>query len=41
MMSGAVEAINEWSMEQYGDWLIEEGETYHVHGQLIKEAGPE
>ncbi len=38
MMSGAVETINEWSMERYGDWLIEEGDTYHVHRQLIEEA---
>jgi len=24
MLAGAVEAINEWSCEQFGDWLVEE-----------------
>jgi tRNA G37 N-methylase TrmD len=38
MMSGAVETINEWSTEQYGDWIIEEGDTYHVRKDLIEEA---
>jgi len=38
MLSGAVEAINEWSTERYGDWLIEEGDTYHVRQDLIEEA---
>ncbi|MCH8047866.1 MAG: TerB N-terminal domain-containing protein [Planctomycetes bacterium] len=38
MMSGAVERINEWSTEQYGDWLIVEGDTYHVQKGLIEEA---
>ncbi len=38
MMSGAVETINEWSSEHYGDWLIEEGDNYHVRKDLIAEA---
>ena len=38
MLSGAVETINEWSTERYGDWLIEEGDTYHVRQDLIEEA---
>lgn len=38
MMSGAVETINEWSTEHFGDWLIEEGDTYHVRKDLIEEA---
>lgn len=38
MMSGAVETIHEWSTERYGDWLIEEGDNYHVRTDLIAEA---
>lgn len=38
MLSGAVETINEWSTERYGDWLIDEGTTYHVRKDLIEEA---
>ena len=37
MLSGAIEAINEWSTDRYGDWLIEEGDTYQIHIQLIQE----
>lgn len=37
MLSGAVETINEWSTNRYGDWLIEEGDTYHVRQDLIEE----
>jgi hypothetical protein len=37
MLSGAVETINEWSTERYGDWLIEEGDVYHVRQDLIEE----
>ncbi|MDM4015114.1 tellurite resistance TerB family protein [Roseiconus lacunae] len=37
MLIGAVEAINEWSTEEFGDWLIEEGETFTIHAQLIQE----
>ncbi|HUG67754.1 MAG TPA: TerB N-terminal domain-containing protein [Pirellulaceae bacterium] len=37
MLSGAVETINEWSTDRYGDWLIEEGDTYHVRQDLIEE----
>lgn len=38
MMSGAVESINEWSTERYGDWIIEEGDAYHVRLDLIEES---
>jgi hypothetical protein len=37
MLSGAVETINEWSTDRYGDWLIEEGDTYQVRQNLIEE----
>ncbi len=37
MLSGAVETINEWSTDRFGDWLIEEGDTYHVRQDLIEE----
>ena len=37
MLSGAVEAINEWSMERFGDLLIEEGEVYYVQQNLVVE----
>lgn len=36
MLMGAIEAINEWSLESLGDWLIEEtGDTVHVYINLI------
>jgi uncharacterized tellurite resistance protein B-like protein len=37
MLSGTVEAINEWSQERFGDWLIEEGPEYRIHGTLISQ----
>jgi hypothetical protein len=36
MLSGAVEAINEWSMDKCGDWLIEEGDPFVIHVNLLK-----
>lgn len=41
MLSGAIEAINEWSTDRYGDWLIVEGDTYQVQQDLVREALPE
>jgi hypothetical protein len=38
MLNGAVETINEWSTDEYGDWLIEEGDPYHVRQDLIEKA---
>lgn len=36
MLMGAIEAINEWSLESLGDWLIEEsGDTVQVYTDLI------
>ena len=37
MLAGAIEAINEWSTDRYGDWLIEEGDIYQIHLELIQE----
>lgn len=37
MLAGALDAINEWSYEKYGDALIEEGETFQVFGSLLGE----
>lgn len=36
MLSGAVEAINEWSMDKCGDWLIEEGDPFVIHVNLLE-----
>ncbi|TWT31795.1 tellurite resistance TerB family protein [Blastopirellula retiformator] len=36
MLSGAVEAVNEWSLDRYGDWLIEEGEPYLIRKDLME-----
>jgi uncharacterized tellurite resistance protein B-like protein len=36
MLSGAIEAINEWSQEKFGDWLIEEGQFIEVRTDLLK-----
>ena len=36
MLSGAIEVINEWSCEQYGEWLVEEGDTYCVRTDLLE-----
>ena len=36
MLAGAVEAINEWSCERHGDWLIEEGEPMTIHCELLE-----
>ena len=38
MLSGAVEAMNEWSTDEFGDWLIEEGDTYTIHAHLLEDA---
>lgn len=35
MLTGAVEAINEWSYEQFEDWLIEEGDEYRIHSEIL------
>jgi hypothetical protein len=39
MLSGAVEAINEWSMDKCGDWLIEEGDPFVIHVNLLESFG--
>ena len=39
MLSGAVEAINEWSTEELGDWLIEEGDKYAIRRGLLGDNG--
>lgn len=39
MLAGAVEAVNEWSLEEHGDWLVEEGPTYTVNRELLSEEG--
>ncbi len=36
MLTGAVEAINEWSYEQFEDWLIEEGDEYQIHSAILE-----
>lgn len=38
MLNGAIEAINEWSCDRYGDWLIQEGNPIVIRLQLIKES---
>lgn len=36
MMAGAVEVINEWSLEEYGEWLFEEDENViNVHRKFV------
>lgn len=35
MLNGAVEAINEWSTDEFGDWLINEGDTYSIQRELL------
>ena len=36
MLSGAIEAINEWSTDEYGDWLILEDDNYEIRTDLVK-----
>ncbi len=38
MLSGAIEAVNEWSCECCGDWLIEDGDPLVVRRSLIAES---
>jgi uncharacterized tellurite resistance protein B-like protein len=38
MPSGVIEALNEWSDEHFGDFLIEEGDPLTVQAHLLKEA---
>ncbi|WP_425619075.1 TerB N-terminal domain-containing protein [Anatilimnocola sp. NA78] len=35
MLNGAIEAINEWSQEQFGDWLIEDGDPLVIHSNIL------
>jgi hypothetical protein len=35
MLNGAIESINEWSQEQFGDWLIEEGDQLVIHSNIL------
>lgn len=37
MQSGAIEVINEWSTEQFGDWLIEEADHFVINKHLLTE----
>jgi len=37
MLNGALEAINEWSEQQYGDWLVEQGETIAVRLDVFED----
>lgn len=37
MLSGAIEAINEWSQDRFGDLLIEEGPEFEVHRSVIRQ----
>lgn len=37
MLAGAIEAINEWSMDRYGDWIIEEGDPIQIRHDLLEE----
>ncbi len=37
MLIGALEAVNEWSLDKYGDWLVEEGDPYRVNTDLLSE----
>ncbi|WP_254508167.1 tellurite resistance TerB family protein [Anatilimnocola floriformis] len=36
MLNGAIESINEWSQEQFGDWLIEEGDQLVIHSHILR-----
>jgi hypothetical protein len=38
MLSGAIEAVNEWSCECCGDWLIEDGDPLVVRRSLLPES---
>lgn len=38
MPSGVIEALNEWSDECFGDFLIEEGDPLVIQAHLLKEA---
>jgi len=38
MISAAISKINEWTEEQYGDYLIFEDEMYRIQGDMIEEA---
>ena len=35
MLNGAIEVINEWSHEQFGDWLIEDGDPLVIHSTIL------
>jgi len=35
MTDGAVETINEWSLDRFGDALLEDGDPIKVHSQLV------
>ena len=35
MLTGAVEAINEWSYENFENWLIEEGDEYTINAEIL------
>jgi uncharacterized tellurite resistance protein B-like protein len=35
MLSGAIEAINEWAQERWGDWLVEEGNPLVIRQDLL------
>jgi len=40
MLGGALEAINEWSLESVGDWLVDEAESaIFVRSDLLQPAG--
>lgn len=36
MLAGAIEAINEWSCEQLGDWLVQEGNPLTIQLDLLE-----
>ncbi len=36
MLNGAIEAINEWSQERFGDWLINDGDQIHINIEMLK-----
>ena len=35
MLTGAVEAINEWSYENFENWIIEEGDEYTINAEIL------
>ncbi|RCS54886.1 hypothetical protein DTL42_07175 [Bremerella cremea] len=37
MLAGAIEAINEWSTDRFGDWIIEEGDPIQIRQDLLEE----